>query len=307
MEKLLLKLTGGQMNIVRASVCSLELIIVDKMLVRKSLFMMYFTTNKFELPRKQMHSKSGSPKRVLHSLEETLLRIALVHSSVPFKIVDIGRSVSVIQANLRIFPVCGFGIHLSSLYKLNASDGSFKLSGYISGVSFFLDLSNADINSRFVSKGPIHKLLNNIAMSFDSASDIEKRSRSRIYPLFLLNLNCPRSLYDLTLEPSKTSVEFKVDGDSHKWIDAGNRGKTDDEPIRKKKKSRRSHSAPPFTKARRSSLPRSEQLSSYQKLEQYGDCIILQKLSARSFHSCHPTNAIHIPQLEQLFPKFADR
>uniref|UniRef100_M1CBV7 Uncharacterized protein n=1 Tax=Solanum tuberosum TaxID=4113 RepID=M1CBV7_SOLTU len=48
----------------------------------------------------------------------------------------------------------------------------------------------------------------------------------------------------------------QVDGDSHKWIDAGNRGKTDDEPIRKKKKSRRSHSAPPFTKARRSSLPR---------------------------------------------------
>ncbi|KAH0771310.1 hypothetical protein KY290_015291 [Solanum tuberosum] len=38
--------------------------------------------------------ESGSPKRVLHSLEETLLRIALVHSSVPFKIVDIGRSVS---------------------------------------------------------------------------------------------------------------------------------------------------------------------------------------------------------------------
>uniref|UniRef100_M1CBV6 Uncharacterized protein n=1 Tax=Solanum tuberosum TaxID=4113 RepID=M1CBV6_SOLTU len=183
--------------------------------------------------------------------------------------------------------------------ELRASPLKPKLSRGVHKTRMGVKRSNADINSRFVSKGPIHKLLNNIAMSFDSASDIEKRSRSRIYPLFLLNLNCPRSLYDLTLEPSKTSVEFKVDGDSHKWIDAGNRGKTDDEPIRKKKKSRRSHSAPPFTKARRSSLPR--------KLEQYGDCIILQKLSARSFHSCHPTNAIHILQLEQLFRKFADR
>ena len=36
----------------------------------------------------------------------------------------------------------------------------------------------------------------------------------------------------------------RVDGDSHKWIDAGNRGKTDE--LVRKKKSRRSHSAPPF-------------------------------------------------------------
>ncbi|XP_015065995.1 uncharacterized protein LOC107011138 [Solanum pennellii] len=46
------------------------------------------------------------------------------------------------------------------------------------------DVGITDINSRFVSKGPIHKLLDNIAMSFDGAFDIEKQSRSRIYPLF---------------------------------------------------------------------------------------------------------------------------
>ncbi|KAM3362867.1 DNA mismatch repair protein MLH3 isoform X2 [Capsicum galapagoense] len=187
--------------------------------------------------RKQMHS---NPKRVLHSLKESLLRIALVHPSVSFKIIDIERSAFVISANLRIFPVCflrfcsfacseddllctraspsplpllssGFGIHLSSLNKLNASAGSFKLSGYISGPDVYTVkvLQYFYINSRFVSKGPINKLLNNLAMSFDSASDIEQRGRSQRNPLFFLNLNCPRSLYDLTLEPSKTSVEFK--------------------------------------------------------------------------------------------------
>ena len=78
------------------------------------------------------------------------------------KIVDIERFIFDTLANLRIFPVwflrfCSFacseddllcthasaspllvlssefGIHLSSLNKVNASDGSFKLSGYISG------------------------------------------------------------------------------------------------------------------------------------------------------------------------------
>uniref|UniRef100_A0A3Q7FD51 Xylanase inhibitor N-terminal domain-containing protein n=1 Tax=Solanum lycopersicum TaxID=4081 RepID=A0A3Q7FD51_SOLLC len=55
------------------------------------------------------------------------------------------------------FPHChycpvglGFTVHLSSLYKLNASNGSFGLLGYISGIPIFLDPCNADINS----KGP---------------------------------------------------------------------------------------------------------------------------------------------------------
>ncbi|KAK6798020.1 hypothetical protein RDI58_005722 [Solanum bulbocastanum] len=93
---------------------------------------------------------------------ESLLRIALVHPNVSCNFVDIERSVFVIPANLMIFlsgflrfcsfarseddllctrgsplPLLllsrGFGIHLSSIIKLNASDGLFKLSGYISG------------------------------------------------------------------------------------------------------------------------------------------------------------------------------
>ncbi|XP_006340851.1 DNA mismatch repair protein MLH3 isoform X5 [Solanum tuberosum] len=162
--------------------------------------------------RKQMHS---NPKKVLHALKESLLRIALVHPNVSFKIVDIESEDDLLctRASPSPLPLLSseFGIHLSSLNKLNASDGSFKLSGYISGPDVYTVkvLQYFYINSRFVSKGPIHKLLNNAAMSFGSASDIEKRSRSQIYPLFMLNLNCPRSFYDFTLEPSKTSVEFK--------------------------------------------------------------------------------------------------
>ncbi|XP_075091265.1 LOW QUALITY PROTEIN: DNA mismatch repair protein MLH3-like [Nicotiana tabacum] len=163
--------------------------------------------------RKQMLS---NPKRILHSVKECLLRIAFVHPSVSFRIVDIESEDDLLctRASPSPLPLLsgGFAIQdLSSLNKLNASDGSFKLSGYISGPDVYpmKVLQYFYINLRFVSKGPIHKLLNNLAMSFDSASDIERRSSSQIYPLFLLNLNCPRSSYDLTLEPSKTSVEFK--------------------------------------------------------------------------------------------------
>ena len=90
-----------------------------------------------------------------------------MHASVSFKIVDIEKSVFVIPANLMIFPIwfirlcslscneddllctraspsplpllsSGFGAYLSSLNKLNANDGSFKLLGYISGPDVYI-------------------------------------------------------------------------------------------------------------------------------------------------------------------------
>lgn len=85
-------------------------------------------------------------------------------------------------------------------------------------ISSLLSLTCPDINSQFISKGPIHKLLNQLAVRFehlyplnaDDKLQNKKRSRSQAYPVYILNLLCPRSLYDLTFEPSKTSVQFKV-------------------------------------------------------------------------------------------------
>ncbi|XP_055803059.1 DNA mismatch repair protein MLH3-like [Solanum dulcamara] len=78
-----------------------------------------------------------SPKRVSHSLKEPLLRIALVHLSVSFKIVDIESEYDLLFTRASPSPLplfsSGFGIHLSFLNNLNAIDGSFKLSRYILG------------------------------------------------------------------------------------------------------------------------------------------------------------------------------
>ncbi|KAK6258076.1 hypothetical protein SCA6_012550 [Theobroma cacao] len=82
---------------------------------------------------------------------------------------------------------------------------------------WFWTFTMSDINSRFVCKGPIHKLLNNLATSFESLDSKKannwtkkgKRSRPQVFPSYILNISCPPSFYDLTLEPSKTYVEFK--------------------------------------------------------------------------------------------------
>lgn len=77
----------------------------------------------------------------------------------------------------------------------------------------------ADINSRFICKGPIHKLLNQLATKFEilnsskptAGSQSVKRNKGQMGPTFILNLSCPRSYYDIVAsEQSRTSVEFKV-------------------------------------------------------------------------------------------------
>lgn len=84
--------------------------------------------------------------------------------------------------------------------------------------AFGLNLTGVDINSRFVCKSPIHKLVNQLAKEFEYVNarrsnnglQKSKRSRSCAGPAYILKLSCPRSLYDLSFEHSKTCVQFKV-------------------------------------------------------------------------------------------------
>lgn len=77
---------------------------------------------------------------------------------------------------------------------------------------------NKDINSRYISRGPLHKLLSQLAAMHDCSSLLKaeirsqcgKRSRVQASPTYILNLSCPQTHYDLSFEPAKTCVEFKV-------------------------------------------------------------------------------------------------
>ncbi|XVE87550.1 hypothetical protein DITRI_Ditri18aG0126500 [Diplodiscus trichospermus] len=178
----------------------------------------------YNQPVRKKHMQS-SPKKVLHSVKKCLFRIALVHPMVYFNVIDIESEDELLNTHPSSSPLpllmSGFGIEdCAFLQKLNANDGSLKLSGYISGpCDCFASkaFQYIYINSRFVCKGPIHKLLNNLATSYES-SDPEKannwtkkgkRSRSQVFPSYIMNISCPPSFYDLTFEPSKTYVEFK--------------------------------------------------------------------------------------------------
>ncbi|XP_070669830.1 DNA mismatch repair protein MLH3-like isoform X6 [Malus domestica] len=84
--------------------------------------------------RKYMQS---SPKKVLHCVNKCVHRIALVHSNVSFKVVDIESEDELLRTTPSPSPLIllkrTFGTEISNaLHELNISDGRLKLSGYIS-------------------------------------------------------------------------------------------------------------------------------------------------------------------------------
>ncbi|KAK9129216.1 hypothetical protein Sjap_009703 [Stephania japonica] len=170
----------------------------------------------------------SSPKKVLHSVKKCVLRIALVHPLVSFKVTDTESGADIFCTQPSPSPMglvtSAFGVNIShSLDELSFSKGALSISGYLSGSVGVLSskaFQYVYINSQFVSKGPIHKLVNNLAAcskSLDFWKDSSgpsgfqngKRSRVQACPAYLLNLFCPRSFYDLTFETSETIVEFK--------------------------------------------------------------------------------------------------
>ncbi|XP_068646651.1 DNA mismatch repair protein MLH3 [Aristolochia californica] len=173
--------------------------------------------------RKCMRS---SPKKLLHSVRKCVLQTALVHPQVSFIVTDIESESELFRTQPSLSPLpllsTAFGNEVScSLHEINISEEALTLSGYLSGpaVSFSTKAFQfVYINSRFVSNGTIHKLLNTMATSsFGSLTSLKgepefqnaKRHKTQAYPAFLLNLCCPPSSYELTYEPSKMVVEFK--------------------------------------------------------------------------------------------------
>ncbi|KAI6671606.1 hypothetical protein NL676_006491 [Syzygium grande] len=141
-------------------------------------------------------SIQSSPKRVLESIKKSVFHIAIVHSEISFQVVDIESDDQLLCTR------------------------ALKLTGYLSGPCDSLAIKAFQyvyINSRFVCKSPIHKLVNQLAKEFEYVNarrsnnglQKSKRSRSCAGPAYILKLSCPRSLYDLSFEPSKTCVQFK--------------------------------------------------------------------------------------------------
>ncbi|KAL4186439.1 hypothetical protein AMTRI_Chr09g33890 [Amborella trichopoda] len=173
----------------------------------------------------------SSPRKVLHSVKKCVLRFALLHPEVSFKVTDLESEDELLCTFPSSSPLPlvtkSFGEEVSShLQKVDYSRGALRISGYLSNPADAFStkvLQYIYINSRFVSKSPIHKLLNRMAVSFQYSlvsgigeslcqgkqSAIKEARHLPSYPAYILNLRCPLATYDLTSEPSKTIVEFK--------------------------------------------------------------------------------------------------
>ena len=63
-----------------------------------------------------------------------------------------------------------------------------------------------DVNKRFVSNTAIHDLLNaEMKRSFKTS-----KNQPSQYPMFIINITCPPSFYDISFQPDKQHVEFEV-------------------------------------------------------------------------------------------------
>ncbi|CAI8588467.1 unnamed protein product [Vicia faba] len=178
----------------------------------------------YNQPVRRKHIES-SPNKVLQSIKKCVMRLALVCPKISFKVVDIEREDELFCSHSAASPLSlvttGFGVEVTnSLHDLEVENNIIKLTGFISDPCNTLDMKALQylyINSQFVCKGPIHKLLSQLAIRFehrnswsaDNECKNKKRDRSQPCPAYILNLRCPRSLYVLSFEPSKTYVEFK--------------------------------------------------------------------------------------------------
>ncbi|CAA6668687.1 unnamed protein product [Spirodela intermedia] len=149
------------------------------------MLMLFIVRDLFYNQPVRRKSMQASPKKVLLSVKKCLLQAALVHPKVSFNLIDLQ----------------------SCLREVSYSDKHLDLNGFLSGpagTGFVKAFQYLYINSRFVCRGPVHNLINSLASIHDM-----KRQRTQGYPVYMLNLLCPLSSYDLTFEPSKTVVEFK--------------------------------------------------------------------------------------------------
>ncbi|KAL6555855.1 hypothetical protein OROHE_007129 [Orobanche hederae] len=196
----------------------------------------------YNQPVRRKHMKS-SPKKVLDSIKLSVLRIALVHLNVSFKVLDVESADVLLLTGTSSSPLpilsSYFGIENSvTFHKLDLSDGELKLAGYISDPRGFLSpkaiqyvcihimvlmLFSGGFLRKIEILGPIYKLLNHLAAKFDSLSfgqpattscQSEKRNKYDMCPMFILNLHCPRSYYDI-FTSDRTSVEFKAEKKYH--------------------------------------------------------------------------------------------
>ncbi|KAK5648901.1 hypothetical protein RI129_003793 [Pyrocoelia pectoralis] len=158
-----------------------------------------------------MHNFPVRQKRVnkhfdLEETKKNIIALAIIHPKITFSlrndttgkvILQSRRASNVAQAIFNFYPE----ILVEEFAELKVSKNNIKVAGLIYKQSH----NNGTLQYIFLNKRPIvsqkiQKLLN---------SSLEKISSKNEHPVYCLNISCPCTQVDLTLSPSKTTVEFK--------------------------------------------------------------------------------------------------
>lgn len=154
--------------------------------------------------------------------------LSLMHPSVSFTLKNDCTGAMVVQLSKarstyhRFIQIHGLG-KAQKLGEVGFSHGQFELNGYIGREGHYnSSLQYLFVNSRLVLKTNIHKLLNSLLKGVCGASRLnggpgvssvlgspKQKGGQEQHAIYVINIKCPYSGYDVCLDPAKTLIEFK--------------------------------------------------------------------------------------------------
>ncbi|KAM4625447.1 DNA mismatch repair protein Mlh3 [Polymixia lowei] len=179
------------------------------------------------------HNMPVRRKRVDPVLEGERIRqrveaISLMHPSVSFTLKNDYTGAMMVQLSKarntyhRFIQIHGLG-RAQKLGEISHTRGQFEVSGYIGREGHYNNsLQFLYVNDRLLMKTRIHKLLNlllrKLSSSIQKVDSLDGQSGTRspkhkrgqeLHGMYIININCCYSEYDICLEPAKTLIEFK--------------------------------------------------------------------------------------------------
>ena len=178
--------------------------------------------------------KTMSDVLELEQIRKTVETIALVNPSISFSVRNDVTGLCILQTHKTLSVLTNFGLLFASgrvggMKEVSIQQSGFKVSGFISTETHHSkSLQFIYVNKRIVKRTPLHacvnKVLNNSLLTkrlsqqrneckwkdeHQNKEWTNPRRNLDKYPVYVLMIECPRSEYDVCLEPAKTLVEFK--------------------------------------------------------------------------------------------------
>lgn len=148
--------------------------------------------------------------------------ISLMHPSVSFSVMKDCSGLLLVQipkvrnTYYRFVQIHGFA-KAQKLREINHTHGRYQMVGHIGCQGHYNNsLQYLFVNGRLLLKTQIHKLLNCLLKRLRSSNAPNssvilspKRGGPDLYGVYIINLKCPYSDYDICMEPAKSLIEFK--------------------------------------------------------------------------------------------------